>query len=261
MNGLLNEKRTRIWELDFIRGICIVLLIIDSIMFHFYYYIYFDEIPNIAPDSLIKLFSNFCTWFICFSYTRNLTRLMVLFAFFTISGISSMLSKHNLKRFIILLSYSLFMVLVDINVSKITYLRVLPNYGIFFAYAFSILLISIIKNFNGKMFYILNSILILCCVVLIICGYDISASPFRWFGLSEKLGIRRDDFVLLPIVGISLFGSIAGRIFYSCRKSMWTNSILNREKFFTFCGRHSLLIYIIGQTIIPCCFVPAALLC
>lgn len=257
MTQLFNEKRTRIWELDFIRGICIVLLILDSIMYYFYDYIYFDEIPNIAPDSFIKLFSNFCTWFICYSFTRNMIRIMVLFLFFTVSGISSMLSKHNLKRAAILFAYSFFMVMIDINVSKVTYYHVLPNYGVFFAYGFSIILISMIKNFNEKILFIISIILMIGCIVLFIFVPDISASPFRWFDLSEKLGITRDHYVLWPIIGVTIFGSIVGKLFYTRRKSMWSNSFMKNEKFFTFCGKHSLLIYIIGEAMIPCCFVLA----
>ena len=88
-------KRNRIWELDFIRGICVILMILDhlSILIASYFGKSWYGYGLEGADS----FTLFCdSW--CNSPARPAIHNVVLFFFFGVSGISCTLSRSNLKR-------------------------------------------------------------------------------------------------------------------------------------------------------------------
>lgn len=124
-----NTKRKRIFEIDFLRGLCIILMVIDHLFWSIYDLVwrFFDtgvikannilyNYPNAngyyVPDALFK-YMLAGDWYYNLPL-RGAIRLTVLFIFFFISGISFTFSKNNLKRGLMLLG-------VGIGISVVTY--------------------------------------------------------------------------------------------------------------------------------------------
>ena len=91
------REKYRFWELDFVRGLCVLLMVFDHCM-----YCFWDVIPSVNKmlgtnflSELAPLASKY--WVSPF---RNNIRLLVITAFFIICGISCTLTRGNFRRFI-----------------------------------------------------------------------------------------------------------------------------------------------------------------
>ena len=91
---MIGEKK-RYWELDFVRGLCVLLMIFDHAMFSFA-----DVLPGIWEMFNVKFFGglpdlalDYWTW-----NFRQVFRIFVFTAFFVLCGISCTFSRSNLKR-------------------------------------------------------------------------------------------------------------------------------------------------------------------
>ena len=83
----------RIWEIDFLRGLCILLMIID----HFFFLGYHLYGAALSQTATGYEFVEFC-YFYWYQSPRDVIHVIVLFFFFSLSGISCYLSRSNLKR-------------------------------------------------------------------------------------------------------------------------------------------------------------------
>lgn len=97
----LSQKKERIWEIDFLRGVCVVLMVLDHLAMMIA--IFFGPQwygRGYAQLGIGDSFSIFCyNWYLgTSSETRDIIHTIVLFVFFSISGISCTFSKNNLKR-------------------------------------------------------------------------------------------------------------------------------------------------------------------
>ncbi|RYD05969.1 hypothetical protein N752_06905 [Desulforamulus aquiferis] len=127
----------RIWELDFFRGIAIIIMVLFHLLFDLNE---FYNVPINYEQGLIY-------------YSGKLAASIFIF----ISGISCTLSKNNLKRGLILLMIALVITIITAYA--------VPGSNIFFGIlhflGVSILLYSIIKNINPSFLFILGGIIIL----------------------------------------------------------------------------------------------------
>ncbi len=92
----IEEKKRRFWELDFIRGICVILMIFDHLMY---------SVMDVAPfldrmlgKTIWEGASKFIGDVYWYGGLRVTVRFIVLFFFFTICGTSCTLSRSNVKR-------------------------------------------------------------------------------------------------------------------------------------------------------------------
>lgn len=104
------RKRNRIWEIDFLRGVCVILMILDhlAILLGSYFgnqWYGFGFAQRGVGDS----FTTFCYNWIngSASSVRDVIHPIVLFIFFSISGISCTFSRNNAKRGFQLLAVAL----------------------------------------------------------------------------------------------------------------------------------------------------------
>jgi uncharacterized membrane protein len=99
----------RIWELDFIRGVCILLMVIDHLFYNFA--AVFDTAWRATDNefliSLVKFAENY--WVAPF---RVNGRLVVVALIFGISGASNTFSSSNLKRGLQLMTIAMVFTLV-----------------------------------------------------------------------------------------------------------------------------------------------------
>lgn len=94
--ALLENKKHRFWELDFLRGICVLLMVFDHCMFTMGY---------LMPSTGAELGTNM--WEGMYSFVNNVywygslrsyAHVIVVCIFFLICGISCTLSRSNFKR-------------------------------------------------------------------------------------------------------------------------------------------------------------------
>ncbi len=235
--------KKRIWELDAFRGICIL----GMVLVHFTY-------------DLVELYGildwQYPAWF---SFVKNWGGVL----FLLISGISATLGSRSVRRGLIVFGCGML-------VSAVTY----GMYAL---------------NFAGKSIIIYFGVLqcLGCCMILwaafkklpwwgllplgvalALFGLWLSGQPYveiKWLmplGLPWEGFLSSDYFPLLPNFGWFLIGAALGRTLYAKKESLLPaapaeNPIL---RFFCFCGRQSLWIYLLHQPLLSGICMALALL-
>ncbi|HHW31926.1 MAG TPA: DUF1624 domain-containing protein [Clostridiaceae bacterium] len=215
----------RIWELDFFRGIALLLMI----YFHFIFDM--NEMFNYPV-----------------SYTSGINYYIgkisaILFIF--ISGISSSLSRSNIKRGLRVLAIALV-----ITVATHLYGAEFGiKFGILHFLGICMLLYPLIRPVN-------NYLLVIICTMAIILGYYAQkvVVPYNYlfpFGLTSISFTSSDYYPLFPWSGLFIYGVVFGKVFYSSKKSLLpfnpNNNVVVRAV--SFLGRNTLLIYLIHQPV------------
>lgn len=228
----------RLWEIDLLRGIAIVMMII----FHFVFDLNFL--------GLAKIMAYEGAWLIFQRITISLFILLVgISLHISYSKIKDKSAKALLKKYG-LRSIALFAVALGISLA--TWL-VIPEgfvvFGIIHFVALAILVASLFLRF-----YILNLVLGL---VLLVQGVfmplqQIETSLLLWLGFNPP-GFYSIDYVpLIPWFGLILLGIFLGRHFYPKGKRNFKikekkSGIVN---ILSYMGQRSLLIYLIHQPIL-----------
>ena len=109
------KTKSRISEIDFLRGVCILLMVLDHFFYQFGYLVeyIFGEISATSPVYMLHIFSQ---WWRNWDVRINV-RYIVLTLFFFLSGICTTFSRDNLKRglltFFVALIINIFMLAID----------------------------------------------------------------------------------------------------------------------------------------------------
>lgn len=218
-----NDKfPNRIWELDFLRGIALILMIYFHILFDMENIYGFHIITESGINYYIGKFS--------------------AILFILLSGISSILSRNNTKRALKLLLFAIIITIVTQHYNPALNIK----FGILHFLGICILLTSIFKNLN-KYF-----LLVYGCMLILFGSFVTSISApndyFFFLGITSKNFSSSDYYPLIPWLGIFLFGIALGNTFYSTRRSVFRCSL--KDNFLSIAGRHTLLLYIIHQPVI-----------
>ena len=239
----------RIHEIDFFRGILIILVIFDHLLWFINFYIFHRT-------------SGFLNWYWT-SELRYAVRQVVLILFLFTCGISCFLSRNNKRR-----GFLLFLLCVGITV--VTHLaQLLPffsnrviaiDFNVLGVIAISILLYCAFENRSSKDLLLIAGIL---CVFyfFIIVSLRISNNTTYYAARSVlycefnpiREGYVGDYLSLFPYVIALFFGVIFARRFYANRTSLIKKR--NWEKPICFLGRHTLIIYIAHEVIFTIIFV------
>ncbi len=275
----------RVWEIDFLRGICILLMVFDHLMWQIHDFIwkYFDiggwSNPNI-PSFLVG-YHEFGSWY----YTNNFRivfRLMVLFIFFFISGISINFSKNNTKRGLICIGCGLIITLVTSILCGFKVLNPqdsLISFGVLSCLGTSILITYYLKKLVYKLsnnnFKIWIVVVGITSWILILLGeyfkiqfpsYHLDVnSPVSFiigilgniFGFSNFGG---DFFPLVPFLAYMLLGSLCGELIYKNKESLFKKEP-KWCKCFSYVGKKTLWIYLLHIPLITLIHVILFLAC
>lgn len=222
MRFIREDNPSRIWELDFARGIALVLMV------------YFHTIFDLADIYGFKI-----------SYTNGIIFYLgkvsvILFIF--VAGISSTLSKNNIKRgaqiFVIAMIITVVTHLVDDKLGV--------KFGILHFLGICMLLYPFISKLSNKVLFVSG------IIIIIVGNYFtniVASNDFLFiFNLTSNNFYSSDYYPLLPWMGIYLFGIAIGRLVYSERKSIFQRKI--KDNIILMVGRNTLLIYILHQPII-----------
>jgi uncharacterized membrane protein len=237
---MFKESFVRFWEIDFLRGIAIIMMI----FFHFLYDLNYLDILNL---------SLYTGYFLIYVYIIGIS-------FFLLVGISLTLSyskvKNSLTKSELRLKYlirGLKIFFLGLLITLITYVYLDEGFVIFGV--LHCIGISIIIAYPFLKFCYFNLLFGLFLIVfgLILKNLTFNFYWFIWLGFRPEIFYTIDYFPLLPWFGIILIGIFFGNMFYSNRIRRFKLIDLSRNfiiKFFVYLGEHSLIIYFIHQPII-----------
>jgi uncharacterized membrane protein len=224
---------TRVWEIDFLRGLAVILMI--------GYHLLFDLGEFHGLKRLLGFSTDLSTvaWTVAEHFFAGL--------FVVLSGISSTLSRNNLRR-------GLKLLLVSLVVTAATYAFDSSSavyFGILQCLAISMLVYGAAFEKAGPAACAAWGALVIGFGILLRTVMKGVIVPFDWlmpFGITSPSFGSFDYFPLFPWFGIFLVGSALGKSVYAARRSRlpWRlpGTIVN------WAGRHALLIYIVHQPII-----------
>ncbi|HHT92359.1 MAG TPA: DUF1624 domain-containing protein [Clostridiaceae bacterium] len=218
-------KKERIWEIDALRGLFIIFVVIIHLIFDLEYIYKIDlKLPNIYYFIQI-----------------NGGVLFIL-----ISGISITLGSRCIKRGLFVLGCGLLITLV----TYFLFPEITIVFGILHLLGICMLLYPTYKKLPSW-------VITLLAVPIVILGYVFENkyvnNPYLFmFGLTTEKFNSGDYFPLFPHLGYFMIGVVLGRLLYSDKKSLLPNFPKNNLiiRFLKFCGRHSIWIYLIHQPVI-----------
>lgn len=242
------KKKDRIWELDFIRGICVLLMIWDHFMFNIAE-IFGDAWATANPihNGILEFAYNYETGML-----RELFHPIIFCLFFLLCGISCNLSKNNLKRGI----EALFLAFGITAVTSMFNMAI--TFGVLHMLAFSILIYHIIAKVCLDNKRLISMVCLIAGMVIIIVTqvytkYPPDNSNTDLGFIANYLGAYQsaDYFPMLPNLGYVLLGASVGGFVYGEKKSVLP--ILDKYGWYkpiSFWGNKALIVYILHQPII-----------
>ncbi|WP_051515101.1 heparan-alpha-glucosaminide N-acetyltransferase [Fervidicella metallireducens] len=216
------EENKRIWEIDFLRSIAIILMISFHIIYDINEYLGF----NVSYDRGF--------WF----YIGKTSAVL----FITISGICTGLAKNNFKRGLKILAMAMLITIATFIFDRRQYVR----FGILHLLGISIILSPFFLRLK-------RSTLLIISVISLSIGYKLNKITINNalmvpFGVIYNGFITIDYYPIFPYIGVFAFGVYVYKKLYFNNKSLFSYEI--NLKFINFLSRHSLKIYLVHQPII-----------
>ncbi|MFP4142030.1 MAG: DUF1624 domain-containing protein [Candidatus Natronoplasma sp.] len=237
---MVKENHKRYWEIDFIRGIAIVMMISFHAAFNLYYFAdYGLDIDQIG-------------W-------RILGRSTAVF-FLTLVGISLTLSYNRSKDVKSVKELRLKYVVRGVKifswgllVTLFTYIFIGEDFIIFGVLHF--IGVSIILAYPLVKYRYIPLILAFVCIIsgFLISEIRVSFSWFLWLGFRPYSFSTVDYFPILPWFGVTLIGIFLGNTFYPQGERMTDLPDLKEffiVRFFSTLGKNSLKIYLLHQPVL-----------
>ena len=227
------KPASRIWEIDFLRGLAIVLMV----GYHLLY--------DLGDFVGIKKFLGFSTdlsspaWLIAQNFFAGL--------FVVLSGISSTFSRNNFRRCVKF-------AVVALLITAVTYLFDPASailFGIIHCLAVSVLIYALTFQRTRPTTRAAWGAVVLSGAFFMPALRKLLAVKTNWlipFGLFSPSFASLDYFPLIPWFGIFLIGTALGEWIYAQPKSLLHRQLPDNP--INWCGRHSLLIYLIHQPLI-----------
>jgi len=271
----LGVKKNRIWELDFFRGISILLVVVDHAMYDF------ARVFDFWRDSgsaFLQFFNKYGTLYLD-SDVRFFWRPAFLFVFFFTSGLCTAFSRNNFLRGARLVIVAAGISLVTYGCDKLFGTDVYAMFGVIHCIAAVILIYAAIDGLLRLIFKAISAATkkapnktaerIVHIVVFLSLGIafaiinhfynvplaDVSGSYEAIETDSKILGLffycenwwTADYFPLFPYISFFFLGAGFTRILYENKKSLFPSLDGVWHKVFTLPGRYSIFFYLGGQ--------------
>lgn len=243
MLNFFKLKQNRFLSLDIIRGICIILMILD----HFVLMVL--KVNLVEPGNTLFWLDliNFCKSVINNQF-RKIIRYIVISCFFIVSGISCSLSKNNWKRGVKLTIMAILITVITYSISFFSDFNIRVEFGVIHFYAACVLIWYLINKID------LYGIQIICYAILIIASLIIlvftptlsSSNILLPLGIPKEGYIYQFDyFPIFPWISIFLIGGLIGENYFKTKEAK--ENIIAERLFapLIYVGQHGLGIYLI----------------
>lgn len=244
MKNNYTESSNRIFELDFLRGLAIIMMIGHHLMY---------DLRHIMELNVFAWQES--------SFFLNILRPPFVFSFLFVSGICCVFSRNNFLRSMkLFLLYGLFFVAFFV-LSIVTESELYIVSNIILVLAFGTFICSIVQTLykHGKLKNLNLSFIFLTLFVILI-GIILSNIPEQYnvvlavIHKNFKTNFSMADYMpLVPWLSMFFFGAYIGQVFYKDKKTLFpniNNSIKTILSPFVFVGRYSLWFYILHQPVI-----------
>lgn len=259
----------RIIEIDILRGIAVLLMILDHTMYDI-----IGLLPSIFSDFPLSTgwsnkLVNFAAWYWHWD-VRIIVRYFIVFIFLGLTGICCSFSKSNLKRGLKLLGVALLLTLGTFIAGKITNdIDLTITFGVLHCIAVSLILIGLLEKIIPQKYcwiYFALGIIMFSIGSLLeenqtFISYE--DGDVLLTILKSMIGINQcggDHFPLLLNGGQIFIGVFLGKTLYYNKKSLFKKAKYSNN-IVTFIGRNSLLVYFAHQIIIPLILGVILLIC
>ena len=241
------KRSDRAWELDFLRGVALILMLTMHLGWDLRY--------EFGLDTAGFLESN---WYYFWIHPLNL----VLFV--GVAGVCCAFSRNNLKRGLKLLAASLGFNLATYLATAYMGIDCLIIFNVLHVLTVSLFLyclITLLEEKAGWRSESVSAVMLLAGLTVILMGPYIgtlTGLEKMWFlyplGVSVAGVPGQADYLpLFPWLGVFMTGAVAGRTLYKEKKTLFPveNKILRGVSApVEFMGRHSLIIYIVHQPLL-----------
>ena len=258
------QKKQRIWEIDFLRGFAVLLMIIDHFLWDAKYltsiFANFDQVANPFISGLHSF--AFSYWF---HPARYATHLVFSGLFFILSGVSCALSKNNFLHAAKILIAAAVLDLATFVVFWITKANgVAMIFTVLLPLGVGVLLVALInliplpKLARGLLFIGLGVAIFITCLCLDLYWVSDNGSDtmtFEWEHFWDYvMGFKMwgsDFFPIVPYIAYTFFGAGIGILLYEDKKQSLLpklDGIWNKP--ICFLGKNTLWVYLIHQVIL-----------
>ena len=227
----MEQKRERIWELDALRGFCIVCVIFVHFMFDLVYFL--GKQVDFPP---------------LYTFIQQYGGAI----FVVLSGCCATLGSRSFRRGVLVFGCGMLITLVTFGMYRMGMAAsdVVVKFGVLHLLGVCMMLYPAYKKLPTQALAAMG-------VVLVVTGYLISGTVVEAkflfpFGFAYEGFASSDYFPLLPHLGWYMLGTVLGRTVYADKKTRLPGTFRESAiaRFFCWCGRQSLFIYLLHQPIV-----------
>ncbi len=247
-------RKNRVWELDFLRGFSIILMVWDHLMYDLkslpYWFSNYHDVDNVMVENWVEFARTY--WY---SSLREYGHWVFVSIFLLVSGISFTFSRSNLSRGLKMLFVAISISVVTMSIESVSGLPIGIFFGIIHMFAIGTLLIYFIRKLWDNNLFILTLGLIIVALGVIfewnrVSYYSSITFSNFWEIIIGLKGYGADYFGIIPHVGVIMIGTVIGKLLYPNRMSLLPKLDRRWNKFITWVGRNSLVIFIVHQIVI-----------
>lgn len=226
------QTQKRIWELDALRGLCILCVIVVHFLFDLSY---FGGLSlSLSP---------------AFLFVQQYGGVV----FVLLSGLCATLGSRSLRRGLIVFGCGMGITLVSYLMVRLGMAdnSVIVKFGVLHLLGVCMILYPLLRKLSTPALALIGAVLVVIGYYL--TGITVEAEWLFPLGLTYPGFTSGDYFPLLPHLGWYMLGIWLGRTLYREKKTLLPGAAQDSPlaRFFCFCGRNSLLIYLLHQ---PVCY-------
>lgn len=249
------NKGARIWEVDFVRGICIIGVVFSHLFFDLGFLFSASEFNSDLGRFLQQLGEDVYTGRGFLGQLRDILHLPLLVTFALLLGVSCTFTQNSLKRAlkltVVAIAFSLLMAVGQVVADSMGMSVVMTsNFNILHVFALCLLLYTVVERLPVKGIWIFAFALVAIVVGCYFINNPSTMGKWGYWLVNSYDGTVYSpaDYVpLLPYFGWFLLGVLFGKKHYKDRNSLFPNVKTNRCKPILWCGSRSLYIYFISQ--------------
>ncbi|MBU0997228.1 MAG: DUF1624 domain-containing protein [Firmicutes bacterium] len=247
-------KSKRIWELDFLRGLSIILMVFDHLMYDLQSLPYWFSNFFILDRPVANFLYEAGHWYWNSELRANFHFVFVAI-FLLVSGISYNFSRSNLKRGLRFTVVALLITAITMGIQIGFGVDIGIVFGIIHMFAIGTLLVWLFKKIwdNDAFIFIVGAF-------IIAYGFYFNFTEVPYYNtldfpklLEVIVGIKgygADHFGIFPYVGVIFIGTVLGKHLYQGKASLLPSWDKSWNKPFVFAGKYTLWIFVTHQIII-----------